>query len=107
MALIPWREIFPVIIKDQEFLDEVQRGKVTFVGSSLLAEFEITHWMTEEGVRSEYRVNRVISGTMRRTNVPGGNFHTMPELQRLMETGGIQFMCARDFAVHQHGPPTS
>ena len=54
-------EIFPVIIKDQEFLDEVQRGKVTFVaGSSIVAEFEITHWMTEEGVRSEYRVNRVI-----------------------------------------------
>ena len=57
-------EVFPVVIRDQEFLDAVQSGEVTFVaGSSILAELEVSQWLTQEGVRSEYRVKWVISIT--------------------------------------------
>ncbi len=58
------QKVFPVVIKDQEFLDAVQNGGVTFVaGSSILAELEVSQWLTPEGVRSEYRVKRVIRVT--------------------------------------------
>ena len=57
-------DVFPAVIKDQEFLDAVQSGEVTFVaGSNILAELEVSQWLTQEGVRSEYRVKRVISVT--------------------------------------------
>ena len=58
------KEVFPAVIKDQEFLDAVQSGNVTFVaGTSILAELEVSQWLTQEGVRSEYRVKRVIRVT--------------------------------------------
>ena len=55
------QKVLPVVIKDQEFLDAVQNGDITFAaGSSILAELEVSQWLTSEGVRTEYRVKRVI-----------------------------------------------
>ena len=55
------QKVIPVVIKDQEFLDAVQNGDITFAArSSILAELEVSQWLTPEGVRTEYRVKRVI-----------------------------------------------
>ena len=54
-------EVFTAIITDENFLDSVQAGEVGFsAGTTLLAELETTHWMTDVGVLSEYRIREVL-----------------------------------------------
>ncbi len=53
-------EVIPVVIEDREFLQTVKDGEVSFTsGCVIVGELEVTHWLTEEGVRSDYRVRRV------------------------------------------------
>ena len=51
-------------IGDEQFLDAVESGAITFTaGCSLLAEVEIAQWMTPDGVLSQYRITRVLDVT--------------------------------------------
>ena len=54
------KEVIRVVVVDQEFLQAVKDGKVTFTsGCSIVCELEVTQWLTEDGVRSDYRVHHV------------------------------------------------
>ena len=53
-----------VTINDQDFLEAVRTGEISFVaGSSILAELETIHRITRGGVLSEYRLTEIIEVT--------------------------------------------
>ncbi len=57
-------EVFPVIVHDEDFLQAVKEGKVSFTnGCQITCELEVTQWLTNEGVRSDYQVRQVAEVT--------------------------------------------
>ena len=57
-------EVIPVVVTDREFLQAVKEGQVGFAsGCNIVCELEITQWLTDEGVRSDYRISHVAEVT--------------------------------------------
>ena len=52
--------VIPVTVADQDFLQAVKDGEVTFVsGCTIVCQLEVTQWLTTEGVRSNYELSHI------------------------------------------------
>ena len=52
--------VIPVTVADQDFLQAVKDGRVTFAsGCAIVCQLEVTQWLTPEGVRSNYELNHI------------------------------------------------